>query len=288
MLAWFVTTDPQNAIEVFRPWLVKADGTAALRVRREYRKLDLVLEFPGFAPLVIENKAFALPDEAQLAGYSRGPIAKLDPRSSLVLLSLSNPGWSAYEAEGRQWRWVSYDELGARLASIPVAADFRSQVVRHEADLLRRLHEIIREVEVRDGEESFALETTVQAHLDEVGLGDAVGKSRAHQVMARVGNALEVAGVPSPGRPLEIGFTNKRPLLAGFWQVTEVMWVGWQLQGGQWRLAMILTSPHLKGVGRHPDRAAVALDHEQWFDFTALTSILASRRRRSGPGRTPH
>jgi hypothetical protein len=61
VLAWFVRTEPARAAEVFKPWLTPGNGPTTVRVRREYKRLDLVVELPGFAPLIVENKAFALP-----------------------------------------------------------------------------------------------------------------------------------------------------------------------------------------------------------------------------------
>jgi hypothetical protein len=107
-----------------------------------------------------------------------------------------------------------------------------------------------------------------------VGLADAVGKARAHQVMRRIRAGLDSAGVPSPARPLEVGFTNARPLLAGFWRAVDEVLVGWQMQGRYWRLAMVLTAAGMKGVGLHPERAEYAGRHEDYFDFTKMTPVL--------------
>ncbi len=52
-----------------------ADPTCVIdRVRREDKSLDLVIECAGYAPLVIENKMFSLPDEDQLARYGTGAL----------------------------------------------------------------------------------------------------------------------------------------------------------------------------------------------------------------------
>ena len=65
------------------------------RVRREHRHLDLVLESPGYRPLVVENKAFALPDRSQLDGYGKSvlELAGDGREATAVLLSLIAPAW---------------------------------------------------------------------------------------------------------------------------------------------------------------------------------------------------
>src|SRR5664279_4046448 len=69
LLGWMCERFPAKALDVFRPWLVPAPTTTATRVRREYKHLDLVIEWAGYAPLVIENKVFSLPDDSQLIRY---------------------------------------------------------------------------------------------------------------------------------------------------------------------------------------------------------------------------
>jgi hypothetical protein len=60
---------------------------------RERTRLDLVLRLPGLRLIVIENKVWCLPDDAQLAGYAAGPLARLGGDASPTLLSLSPPPW---------------------------------------------------------------------------------------------------------------------------------------------------------------------------------------------------
>lgn len=291
ILAWFVRTMPRRATKVFQPWLVEGEGPRVVRVRREHHSLDLVIELPRFAPLVIENKAFALPDERQLARYTAGPVAKLGPESSLVLLALADPGWEdgRRHLEERTWIWASYDELGDRLAAAFADGDndFGEQMLVHEAGLLRLLHTIMRRLEVREVGESFALLGSRRDELRRVGLADAVGKARAHQVMRRIRVGLCDSGVRPPAWDLEVGFTRGQPLLAGFWAAADDVFVGWQYQGRQWRLAMILRSADLHGRGRHPARERFALDHEDFFDFARVPGIVGRSESELLPKSSP-
>src|SRR3954447_4489814 len=56
LLASMARTHPEMAREVLAPWLLTASGPSVDRVRCEFRRLDLVVEFAGCEPLVVENK----------------------------------------------------------------------------------------------------------------------------------------------------------------------------------------------------------------------------------------
>ncbi len=65
-IGWLIEAYPDLGIRALEPWLLRDDEQQALRVRREHHNLDLVVELPGYRPLVIENKTFSLPDVKQL------------------------------------------------------------------------------------------------------------------------------------------------------------------------------------------------------------------------------
>ncbi len=111
LLAWAVERFPEDMTKVLEPWL-EPGNTTKVAVYRERRHLDLVIELPGHQPLVIENKAFSLPDDDQLQRYGTA-VAALAGAATLVLLSLSDPGWpdGKFASEGREWHWLSYGAL---------------------------------------------------------------------------------------------------------------------------------------------------------------------------------
>jgi hypothetical protein len=258
-------------------------------VRREYRHLDLVVELPGFEPLVVENKSFSLPDEKQLGRYTRYAVRAVPGEPTLVLLSLCEPGWAGgtREIEGRTWRWVSYRELGARLAeAFAGGTEFGEQVLQHEARLVRLLDRIIQSVGVQDIGEPLRLPAEFVQPLERAGIADAVGKARAHQVMQLIRRELDAMALRPPAWDLEVGFSNGQPLLAGFWKANEDVVVGWQYQGRQWRLAMILKGDELHGRGRHTERAAFAREHLDYFDFNPMYETLGTTEEECLPRRT--
>lgn len=120
---------PRTLAEAFRGGGCPQDRRACVlvpaaeqvTVRREWRHLDLVLEVAGSRSSLwrMENKVFSLPDEDQLLRY--GAIAgSLPGTPSLVLLSLTDPGWRIGTwalPGGGTWTYRSYASLAAALAA---------------------------------------------------------------------------------------------------------------------------------------------------------------------------
>ena len=50
--------------------------------------------------------------------------------------------------------------------------------------------------------------------------------------------------------------------------------MGWQYQGGQWRLAMVLATLAGRGAAKATERAAFAARHVEWLNFTPLYKVL--------------
>jgi hypothetical protein len=76
----------------------------------------------------------------------------------------------------------------------------------------------------------------------------------------------------------EVSLTNGTPLMSAYWTKDEAgNAVGWQCQGNQWRLAMILRSMAGRGDGPGVARAAFAASQSGWFEFEPLCEILAAR-----------
>jgi hypothetical protein len=116
---------------VLARWLRRAEQPVA-SVQREYKHLDLVVRLPGFAPVVVENKMFALPDELQLRRYLDGPVKAIVPQPTCILLSLTDPGWSdgRLDVHGNPWVHVSWRDLANRLQKqFAGRSDFGAQIL---------------------------------------------------------------------------------------------------------------------------------------------------------------
>jgi hypothetical protein len=278
MLAWALErSDPEGRRRLL-PGLAESERHGEDRVLREFRHLDLVVELDGHDPVVIENKTFSLPDEAQLARYASEAISKLPGTPTLLLLSLIDPGWDGgrLTAGGRDWTWLPYPEVGARLAAEFSAGSrhFPDVVLAHQGQLMTLLATILELVAVQGADEPLELPQSVLTVLDTAHLTGPVRKARAYQLGQLIRQRLQDDQVREPGWPLEVGFSNGQPLVASFWQASEDLYAGWQLQGGQWRLALILRSPQLFGRGRLDERFEFARRHLDYFDFTGLSKGL--------------
>ena len=210
LLAWMVRRYPDRMREVFGPWLADSASTTE-QVRTEYEHLDLVVEFAGHQALVIENKTFALPDEQQLERYAKKAVRAVAGEPTLVLLSLIDPGWEGgtHTVAGRTWRWMSYRELGDRLAAaFADCSGFDQEIVLHEAHLVRLLDRTMAAAGVVDPGESLRMSPELHALLAPARIADAVRRARGHQVMRLIKARLRADGVREPAWEYEVGFAH--------------------------------------------------------------------------------
>ena len=81
----------------------------------------------------------------------------------------------------------------------------------------------------------------------------------------------------------EVGLTNGTPLMSAYWEKDGAgNAVGWQCQGNQWRLAMILKSMAGRRDGPGRARAAYAASQSGWFEYEPLCEILEHATTISG------
>lgn len=272
-LAWFFDTLPDLADAVFRDLTIDDPaGTATRRhVERERENLDLVLRWPGAAPLVIENKVFSLPEKAQLDEY-RGKTARwAGAPAQHVLLSMSPPHEPVDD-----WTYLSYQELAERfdlaLADIGETS-YEIETVRRYSRVVKLLSALLDTTVVHSTAESAWLDSTQLAEVDSPQTRTALRKLRARRVQA----VIRAEG-PQVGWT-ESAISHAQPLVG--WrrrvQVAGVdIEVGWQYQEGQFRLCVVL--PHLEGRSDADRRAReeFAASHPALFDFAPLYEILAS------------
>lgn len=186
----------------------------------------------------------------------------------MLLLSLIDPQWpdARYSTGAATWQRVSYRQLGERLGeALWKDREFDREVLAHEAQFLLRLDDLFERAGVHDVDEPFQLPVEYRQPLVRANLADGVGKARASQVMRLIRQRLQKENVPPPAWRPEIGFTNGQPLLAIFWDKGDGVIVGWQYQGGQWRVAMILSREGLEGRGLHEARATFARQHMEGY-----------------------
>jgi PD-(D/E)XK nuclease superfamily len=280
ILAWFFECMPESADEVFGSLTRTSPRTSTVRtVRREKKNLDLWFAWPGRCPLVIENKVFSLPDEAQLASYGESARAGgEDP--TLSLLSLSNPSWpdDRKVIAGHEWHWLSYPDLAERIRSAlpPECASYECQTMRHYSHVVDLLSDLVSRVVVTDPKETIQLPLDVEGALGDDRLASVMAKLRAHSVANCVALALRDAGFGQA--EVGSGLTHAQSLVEWFIGVERApeARAGWQLQEDQFRLALI--APHLKGTQpeQRQARFEFAKANEDLFDFAAIDDILGT------------
>jgi hypothetical protein len=275
MLAFLCRRYPKEACQLLEPWLFKNGGITLNRVRREYLHLDLVIEFAGYAPLVIENKFSSLPDEAQLARYTRDALGRLPVDATLVLLSLADPRWphDRKAIEERTWTYVSYRELAVRLGpAFARASDFGSTVLVHVARLADSVARLVDDLGVAGPNEPFTLPARATRLLASVRLDDAIGKIRGSQVMKMIEDRYTRLGI-YPTKT-EVGMSRGLPLLSAYWGPSDGDQIGWQQQGKQWRLAMILRNLAGRDEAAIRRRERYADERQDWFSFDLFCQVL--------------
>lgn len=245
-LAWFADYFPEHVAAVFRPWTVTMVGAKAGRSEREVDHLDLVLHLPDLAPIAVENKVFSVPNEEQLDHLTKGALAKREAKGTTyahVLLSLMSPGWTMYN----DWRLLSYRELAEALhpqvMHIRAVDAFASGLVEHYVVLISRLAELFDLLGTPAANEPLLLSRRVATYLERTRISAGVQKARASWVARELCKAVAEKGWSDIH--VKYDFTNGMSLLEGFCfqEVSESDQagdaLGWQLQGLQFRLAVI-------------------------------------------------
>lgn len=278
VLAWFCERYPQEAHVALRNWAPKRDSDIH-RIQREKLNLDLVIELPGLAPVVIENKVFSPPDESQLERYAEKVRRKKDLREpTFLLLSLTNPNWkdSRYVTEsGAEWHYVSYQDLADALSeSAPAVPGFPGEILSHYILFISLLHELVEDLATPGPGEPIGITSSAGEFLQSVRMKDAVEKLRARSVAASIHRAMTPVLKRTPVK-YKADYTNGQPLLEAFIECRNGDRIGWQYQGDQWRLAIITK----KNVGRskaerESRHKTVAKKYAKWFDFSQINSLI--------------
>jgi hypothetical protein len=280
MLAWFCESYPDLAREVFSQW-VPSRETTRHQIKREKNNLDVVIELPGLAPVVIENKVFSPPDEEQLNRYSQKKIVEQLENPTLILLSLENPKWegnSMTSPSGLSWRYVSYRDLsGALSGAVKEIPGFGGDLIRHYVDVINLLQEALDEISVLNGAEQVFLASSTREILESIRMADAFGKLRARWSIAEISKMMKPL-IGTSQIKFAANFTNGEPLIEAHILSKNGDGIGWQYQANQWRLAV--WSGSYVGVGdelRKEREDYVAEHYKTWFDFDPIQTLIGRK-----------
>ncbi len=273
LIAWFFDEFPEAADAVFRPFTVSGDGSSR-HVDRERQNLDLVMHWPDRAPLVIENKVFSMPVREQLDAYT-GVATKWKVKPSYVLLSLSPPTFRL-----SSWTHLSYKSLATRiLEELPNSGDYEVETMRRYAALVLDLEDLVTGVDVRSPLETVWLPDELLAHVESSQMRAALSKARAQRVAGFISQS-----VPGLEKPAASGLSNSTPLVESFESVHTAgidVHLGWQLQGEQFRRAVVYHDPSIRGHGSESrmQREAVSASNPAFFGFPASLPQLPAGKK---------
>jgi hypothetical protein len=276
LLGWYVERFPAVAEAVCDAWAGKG-AAEQLLVQREHRHLDLVIDVPDRRRLVIENKMFALPDDDQLDRYASQNVAARGEEPTLVLLSLTDPGWvgDQHASGERTWHYRSYRELRRLLLSCVAAVSgqdaYAGETLERWCTLLHTLQEVAYALGKPEAEEPVQPTRADRRVLASIRLDGPIQKMRYQHIALQARRLV-------PGLTVGVNLTNGTGLAEGVCWHGNIR-VGWQLQGDQWRLAMAFRDDD-RYYGREnthwENRATFAREHRDWFDFDAVRDVTGT------------
>ena len=260
LLAWLIRSFPAVTEAV-------TGSAAPVIVTREEGHTDLAVR-QGNTLTIMELKTFALPELDQLERLAER-FHKEDP--GLTLLTLSRPLW-----EERTWQVVTYDRFAERLISVVptvrAADEYAGATMARWLELLGMLHELAARVGQPSMDEPLLPEPDVLKLVNGARLEAAILKMRFQHVAAelrRRGLAANAGYSPRGGGIVEWGIDGKSDYGNGG---GALVW-GWQIQGSDFRLAMITPDGHV-GNGTTSDHRArrhrLAGEHLDFFAFDLL------------------
>ena len=269
LLAWFISS--------YEPVTRALGLPGGISVLREKEHTDLLIKHDDQRLMIIENKVFALPDTSQLARLGDPPRPGA---AKLVLLSLTPPGWpdgTWTSPAGNRWTSLSYARLSAELLpalpAVTAADAYAGATLERWFDHLAHLDELARIAGRPSRDDPVMLPEAQRAVLRAARLDASVQKMRYQQV---------AAGLAAHGMTATAGLTRGTGLVERFTEGPDGLRWGWQLQGDQFRLTIIVPERH-PGHGRDPESRAVREEeadrHPGHFDFSA---VLASGTATAG------
>ncbi|MBM9433089.1 PD-(D/E)XK nuclease family protein [Flaviflexus equikiangi] len=270
-LAWFFDSLPKSADAVFRN-LAHDDPQNTVSVRhseREREQLDLVFHWPDASPLVIENKVFSLPQRDQLDAYRKKTARWKASKVSHVLLSMS-----PLQDLPEDWTYLSYQELSERIELAledSLHESYEVETLRRYSRVVRLLNALLDNTQVHSMQEPVWLDDAQFVEIESRQTRSALLKLRANRV-----KELLIDAIPRVGQA-ESGMTHSQPFVGWRRRINLngiQIEAGWQYQGGQFRLCVVL--PHLESHSEQARalREKFAHKHPELFSFEHLFEIL--------------
>ncbi len=247
-------------------------------VWRERRHLDIVINPVGASPkVVVENKLYSVPYEAQLSQYNGYPLPWSPDHGEggaqatrYVLLSLMAPCFSLPDP----WVHVGYGDLAGALDKIDAASLERTsdQFTRYRA-LIHRLVALAEAVDPAQALDEPFSAADVVAQLPGGGLDGAIARMRFS------GLAQVVQSQFRESKCFVVG--GARGGIITYWRrLADERGIGWQFQESQLRFFVTVEDPDLQGKAHRAEREKIVeAEHAEFFDHAAVAEILGPHLR---------
>jgi hypothetical protein len=248
-------------------------GVSQIRVWRERRNLDIVIDPSGASPkVVVENKLYSVPYPAQLSKYNAYPLPWSPHHGEggaqatrYVLLSLMAPSFPLPSP----WEHVGYRDLAEALDQIDSDALERTsdQFIRYRA-LTHRLVALAEAVDPAQALDEQFSATDVVAQLPGGGLDGAIARMRFSGLAQVIQTHFDEI------KPFEVG--GDRGGIITYWRrLADKRGIGWQFQENQLRFFINVEEPDLRGEANRAVREAVVeAEHAEFFDHFDVEAIL--------------
>lgn len=280
-LYWLAKSYPRESRSLFAVLGLASD--AYDEVLREAQHIDLTLRSDGRV-LVVENKVAAVATVEQLKAY-RKKFPKGTATFTLLSLLPVTPA-------PKHWRLVRYHELVTPLRSasaevqrrktVEDADRFDSDLIAHYANLVEGLARLVAAVQPESTDEPFLLNADTLTQLSELRVRPLVEKLRVLYLC----DAVQQRAPEAPGH-FGINLTNTTGVvdygvsIPSKRRVKDL--VGWQLQGGQFRLMVIVPAQtQLLGPKKRVAREEYVEGHcQDYFQFDQLPGSEMALKPRS-------
>lgn len=277
MLFWLATSAKEHSSPLWDLMIGDGESHIPTGAMREKSQVDLMVTFGVDTRIAIENKIHSIATMEQLVKYTEKLTvnSSQQPKNIFILLSLFSPLFDLPE----QWKHVGYSALLDPLATVEKSLAEGGEVeYSHVIKSYREtVEELIRLRDLVDPQQfptqPLSLSPEVEGHLSDRRLLPLVRKAQAAQLAGMISAAL---GGRSSGYATRVkaGMTNSTALIEHFLPLrTGANYgrqIGWQVQNGQFRLAVI---------GRKGDKTKAVVDNESelakavegFIDFSSAT-----------------
>lgn len=263
-------SNPRFKKAFFEKFSSKNENQKKNQVTREYKKIDLYMNYPGFNTLAIENKLFADLGDNQLDRYTN-QLKKSKKRWHGVLLTLNALNMESLSIAAREsWQVITYGEFAEFLEkhiNLLEVDEFEREFFFRYLKLIKQLAELMTILLPESDDPHLEISLDIPGSIQV-----SINKMRYRLITEEI-RLLIQPSFASTAYELGYGITHTKPFLELQFKLMNGDYLGWQYQESQFRL--FAKCNNLSGKGLHDERVKFALDqYRDWFDFSQINQFL--------------